>query len=197
MNNSGETILKAVRQMKQLYGDVSSLLQSAGGHMMEAGWKAYGSTAIAQTSAAIYNPSQWLPSNAFTFFTNKDSEHLLAYVSVILDDMDGAGDLEAPLVTAGYLEYDRPEGVGGDWCWWYARRGEWEKELPVDGEFHVLTPDSDWETECEKKGIQETGILMLRLVEVTDEEELHTKVTSRLIAVLKSKVLDGRSPKTQ
>src|SRR3546814_3388432 len=72
--SEGETILGAIRQLRELHRNVSLLLKTADSAMTEKGWVNAKSdaTALHEMSYSINSPDQWMPWEVFRYYKHKD-----------------------------------------------------------------------------------------------------------------------------
>lgn len=121
MSIEGETILKAIKQIRQLFEQISKLLSSADVQVTKTGWLNESNYAIAEISWSKLNPEKWIPINAFRYYKNKTCPNIMAFISILLDDeWYQEYTIKEPLVTAGFFDYGNSE-VGENWDYPYLR----------------------------------------------------------------------------
>jgi len=123
MNQDGREITKMFRQMTLLSEQLSVLLVTADDLMKRNQWEKYSNTVTAYISQHVQVPKYWNPNFLFRFFTNKDNPHILAFISVLLDDdVDGEyRGLEEPLLTTGYFKYPGDKSTTENLEYYYAK----------------------------------------------------------------------------
>lgn len=121
MNENGGNILKATREMRNFFEDIGLLLLSGSELLSEEDWMPTGSIAIAGGSSTINSPSYWLPQDAFRFFKHKEKQHIICYISVIIDDLNNQFSLSEPLITSGWINYGSGNQVGNNWAYSFSR----------------------------------------------------------------------------
>lgn len=112
-----------VQELRKLCEQISLMLRTVDEQMGIEGWEAASNTAKSYTDSLLA-PKKWIPYEIFRLFKNKEYPHLLAYVSVLLDDdIEGeyAEEITEPLVTAGYFDYGQGKHVDDNWEYGYVR----------------------------------------------------------------------------
>src|SRR3546814_11049212 len=89
--SEGETILGAIRQLRELHRNVSLLLKTADSAMTEKGWVNAKSdaTALHEMSYSINSPDQWMPWEVFRYYKQKDHTTPMPSTAVFRDDSEG------------------------------------------------------------------------------------------------------------
>lgn len=175
MTKSGKAIGEAIRQVRGVYEHVALLLTTAESLLAPKEWKVFGGgTATANNSASIHNPRQWIPQDTFRFFSHEKRPHLLAFVSVILDDIDDSERVAEPVVSMGWIDYGAGVKVGSQWEYAYARIFLVAENAQPNGEFHHLEP---FRFVAENKAaIKGARVCAVPLVDITSAEELHARI---------------------
>jgi len=120
MSNDGENILNSVKQMKNIFKDVSRLLETVDGLMEKEEWIPawkQRNLSILESSNSLINPDRWMPSEIFRFYKKKDIPKL-SFASVLLDDdLDENYTISEPLITAGYFDLGDKKVDYPDYGW--------------------------------------------------------------------------------
>ncbi|MBI3300798.1 MAG: hypothetical protein HYZ72_01780, partial [Deltaproteobacteria bacterium] len=99
MNEDGKNIVTMLRQLRRLCEQISLLLITADGLMADEGWKAKETGYMfAGISYTLSRPRFWIPQNFFRFYIKVNLGHILAFVSVVLDDAENEKNLQEPLL---------------------------------------------------------------------------------------------------
>ena len=100
-------IRDAVRKVRELMIDVSSLLKEAQGIMMRAGWRQRSNDGMALLGGgfSLNTAHKWIPYGAFVFFGREGAETLIPCISVLLDQESEGEILTEPLVSGLVLRF--------------------------------------------------------------------------------------------
>jgi len=186
MSKNGEVILGLFGKVRDVFEQVSLLLQTADEQMLKADFKSESNTAIDGFSYAIYNPRQWIPTTAFRFYRHMNYPKQLAFISVLLDShVDRTYTIKEPYVTAGVLDFgDVDASLQGNY--WYSRYFGFLLKGPQ------LNPDGkpiSFENEKLEKTIQgefKSGkIFAVPLVSITNPNEIKLQIVTKLIDLVK------------
>ena len=184
MKQQGKDILEAVRQVRRFHCEVASLLGTAAALMDMRGWTgAGGNIATAGGSTAIYAPQLWGPQMAFRFFKHPKAPNVLAFVSVIIDDVDREERVQEPLISAGFYDYGDDGKAGNNWQYDYAR---WHLGMPGrtdDGAPYSTDPRQTWPKSSHP--MQRVTTFALPLVSVGDGSTLEQRVVEPLVAEIR------------
>lgn len=133
MSENGKNAMKLINQIKNLYKEISLVLQTADKLMEDHKWKPKaGNTAVTWSYHLAY-PDWWIPQDIFRFYFKEGYEHILPFISVILFDRDNETKLSEPLISAGYFDY----GIGNTittWEYWYSHFHIKQDNFKDDGE---------------------------------------------------------------
>jgi len=179
----GETIREAIRSLRKFHGDVALLLRTADGPLGKEEWKwkpcskKSANIATPGGSTSINEPHKWMPSYACRFYENDDRSDVVLFVSVIMDNLDNPDAIKEPLVSAGYISYEKQ--VTG-WEWWYSAVASWI-EIVSNGEPQELKP-AHLPNAKETYGVKGGKVLARPLVAVKKAEELETLVLKPLLS---------------
>ena len=184
MTEQGKNILIATREIRQLFENVSLLLLTSTDLMTKAGWVPYGNVATAGGSQSINFPSYWMPQDVFRFFTHKEKEHLISFVSVIFDDLNDPVAIEEPLISAGWLDYGKGNKVGNKWGYGIGRIVLKAENWSANGA--MLEIPTDAVIEKHEWTIQRARALALPLIDIVDASSINNKVIECLLNDMKS-----------
>jgi hypothetical protein len=186
VSNDAENILKLVKQMRELFGQISLLLRTANEQMAKADWNSEGNTALVDLSWSIMNPTQWIPTNVFQFYRHKGHTNRLAYISVLLDDdLYGRYTIKEPLVTAGFLDYRQAE-ISDDEYWYARYYGYLSKDhnLKADGQ-HFHFDKAMLPTDLQGR-FEDGEVFAVPLTSITNANDVEQQITKRLLELLKN-----------
>lgn len=175
--SEGETILGAIRQLRELHRNVSLLLKTADSAMTEKGWVNAKSdaTALHEMSYSINSPDQWMPWEVFRYYKHKDHPTLLASTAVLLDDFEGR--IPEPLVTAALFAF----GPGQDFSKFYNWFACIFKAVPAreahGAFFDISRPQlpQDWQSD-----FTHAWCFALPLVNINSENDLRQRIAQPL-----------------
>lgn len=140
-----DNILATIKDARRICVNVSLLLRTVDEIMAKRNWASLSTQAYYESSAALLNPEKWIPFEVYRFYSNNESQTLLPFVSVLLDDdREGRYTLVQPVVTAGVFGYAVEKGVGESWDYWYARWYGYMKDRVDNGEVISLEAGSGW-----------------------------------------------------
>lgn len=189
MSEDGKNIIAMLRQLRRLCEQISLLLKTADGLMTEEGWKATPEInyIFAGLSYTLSRPRFWIPQDFFRFYKNDDLRHILAFVSVVLDDAENEKNLQEPLLTVGWFDYGSGNEVGNRWQYSYAR---WHLKMPErNNDGRLLSADSKaWPKES--LPFTRVSTLGVPLTSIADAEGLKSRIIDPLIRGIKE--IQGR-----
>jgi hypothetical protein len=180
-DRAGNEMLKAVRQVRNLFVEVSRLLSTADGLMQETGWvPAYGSYAISNFSYAISSPRAWMPYVAWRFYKDQSASHLLTSIGVVLEDENDNTSVTQPLLFALAQDYGQGVDVGPNWDSRYASLHCRRRDFRVDGTPSAVedVENVPWKAGLKPKRAVSFG---LPLVSITGSTDLRDRVVSPLV----------------
>jgi hypothetical protein len=106
MSEDGKNIIALLQQLRRLCEEIGLLLGTADRLMSDVAWSATDINYVfAGLKYTLANPRLWIPQDFFRFYRNDKFGHVLAFVSVVLDDEKNASTLKEPLLTAGWFDY--------------------------------------------------------------------------------------------
>lgn len=178
MNNDAAIIVQTVRQMKQIYEQVSLLLQAADGIMQKERWDNNGSTAY-YGSAAIYNASQWLPSVAQRAYTHEDYPNKRKLIAIMLEDENYHADFE-PLIVGTTLVGNHQDSSFPEWTSWDSYWWHWNfVPESTNGITNKIDPAEKYPQD--KRKLSEITTFSLPLIDIKNGEELKEQVIDKLL----------------
>lgn len=188
MSDDGKNIIAMLQQLRSLCEQISLLLITAEGLMADESWKAKETGYMfAGISYTLSRPRFWIPQYFFRFYIKADLGHVLAFVSVVLDDVENEKNLKEPLLTAGCFDYGPGNEVGRKWAYSYAR---WHLKMQGrsdDG--RLLSADSKaWPKES--LPFTRVSTLGVPLTSIADAEGLKSRIIDPLIRGIKE--IQGR-----
>ena len=125
MIKDGKKILEMMKYNRILCEEISLLFRTTDEQMKEKGWEAYNNVVTYDMSKKYFEPKKWFPNYLFRFYIKSEAKHILAYISILLDD-DIENEYEEkmmePLITAGFFDFGEDNEVTKDnWKPWYAK----------------------------------------------------------------------------
>lgn len=192
VSNDGEVVLKLFSQIRDIFEQVSLLLQTVDEQMLKADFKSEGNTAIENISFGIANPQWWIPTVAFRFYRHKDYPERLAFVSVLLDSPpDKFYVIKEPCITAGFLDFGEIHASlkdeKGYSDYWYSRYFGYllkDPQVKLDGKplaFENAALENDIKGRF--KGGKVFGV---PLVLITNASEVKSQIVTKLISLIKN-----------
>jgi len=166
-------ILTAVRTVRRFLEDVGKLLNTANERLQSEGWKGRNPSLI-YTSTSIYEPTRWMPQDAFWFSVNAAYPQHLCVVSVLFDSIQSPSLFLQPLIMTGYFRF--VETAGNNWSYEWARLAE-KTTPPLDGAFRDVPINL-----LDKAGIVRGAIATNRLTSVTSSDLLNKNIIDPLLA---------------
>lgn len=107
----GAIIVASIRQLRTFCREVGLLARSADSLISEQGWKSHSGLVYGALSYTLSEPHRWLQQDFFRLYRCDRLEHVLTYVTVIIDDVERLENVTEPLITAGYLAYPAKDGI--------------------------------------------------------------------------------------
>jgi len=173
---TAQNIVFAVRQLTELYKQISLLLTKADELMIKSKWKPCSNQCVGGSNS-LKLPMEWLPSFVFRMYYKGKR---VAFVTVILDYPygDAKQPVAQPLLSAGWYDYGKNRRVKRltyDWTWChldFANRKD-------DGTF-MTTDDPDW-LETERWKVMRFSSFALPLISLKDDKALEEQVVQPLL----------------
>lgn len=195
MTDQGKELKKAIRSMRNFFGDVSHLLRTAEGLMGERSWEVNtGSGCLYEMSYSVNAGHLWMPREAVRTFKSDSYPNVIAMIAVLFDDYKiEEYELEEPIVSGSYFVFPdemKMEKIKLDF--YQSRQFGW-CEACADGT-PVEMDDSDkyW---LEEYGWKYMEVFGRPLVEITNEEALKEKIVDPLLGLIDQKARDKRKAK--
>lgn len=142
MTESGKEITQAIKGFRAFHKQVALLLTTATDELQQCGWETVASIATADTSALLGYAEWWMPHYAFRFLTNPGHPGKMAFITVILDHIEDPDAVEEPIVSAGWMKFDKDKPTKDDIYYWYAKIHLWVDGRKDNGTWTTATPDS-------------------------------------------------------
>jgi len=179
MNDQSEIIVETIRQTKKIYEQVSRLLETADSLMQEAHWNTDSSTAI-YGSGAIYNPRLWVPSTVTRRYASEGHPGIRKILAVLLDDEEGCGGFDIPIVIGTTLiaqskEDQVPKWETWDASWWYLKY----TDRSINGQMQILIPEEVYRED--KRGLAAVHVFAFPLMSIVDGDSLKQDVIGQLL----------------
>jgi hypothetical protein len=186
VDDKATQLIKSMQSVRDFHANVGKLLQAATSAVAESGWivpsraAACGST----SSKAVYSPRYWIPEDAFQFYRKETDTSLLAFISVVFDDVQKPARIIQPFASAGWFQF-APGGLGAagtyeyPWCRLSLFNDE---ELCVDGKWRDVEPKK-----IDMKGnylLERARVLAYPLFSIQSESDLETHIIKPLLGDL-------------
>lgn len=181
MSEDGKNIVMLFQQMRRFCEEVAQLLTTADGIMLGNGWRNADSNVIAGLSYTLLRARGWIPQDVSRFYRSNKLQHIVAFISVIVDDWEKNSTLKEPLLTAGWFDYDSSNAVPTQGLYNY---GRWHLTMPDrhdDGKL-ISTDSKNWP----KESFVRVSTLGVPLVSIIDAQGLENRIIRRLIRGMKS-----------
>ena len=183
MNDKGSHIVKSLQSIRDFHADVAKLLQAATSIVAEGGWVIPGRASACGSggSKAIYSARYWMPEDAFQFYRNESNTTLLAYVSVVFDDVKNPENVPEPFASAGWLQFaSGGPGSQGEYQYpWCRLAMTASSELHLDGQWREVDAKA-----IDPKGyypVERARTMACPLLSIGNEEELKTLIVEPLL----------------
>jgi hypothetical protein len=188
MSDDGRNILKAVRAIRRLFGDISLLLQTADIPMAEGGWKPKENQAVRYAGILSYG-SDLMPCEIFRVYGSDSAPHLETMISVILDDRTDSGLLDEPLIATMLFDYGVSEKVKGGWNaeyagWHLAIPGRRDDGVAVSADATTFPTICGYNVRARHK-IRKLTSMAVPLTDIADEHALRNKIVAPLLKTLR------------
>ncbi len=185
-------MLKAVRQVRRLFGDYALLLQAVAQQLNPAGWKRQGSTAWDWSSSHIDHADRWLPHYLFSFFFNERHQDRLAYASILLEDdiINESYSITEPLITGGVFQFEVGVKVDANYQyefskWFGYAQGPNIEAGDATGEVIEMSK-KEWENWGEKYPFKKAQFFGFPVVQISNNSTLKSKFAEKLLELLPS-----------
>jgi len=178
----GATIVASVRQLRTFCREVALLLRSADSLMSEQGWKSHPGLVYGALSYTLAEPHRWLQQDFFRLYRCDRLEHVLAYVSVIIDDVERLENVSEPLITAGYLVYPGKEGISSLLRSFDYSIPRWHLNMTSRSDDGILLTAGHQPTA--RAGFLKAATIGLPLLSIEGSTDLQHKILAPLLASL-------------
>lgn len=201
MSDEGKEILKSTRKFRNYLKDIGRLLSTIEEKLIELEYEAVpDKTACAGGSASIEYPDYWFPHEAFRFFKHKNYNHILAVISVIIEDLGEPDSFTQPILSAIWFDYGQGNEVKvkpvqkpaknararNAWMYKFSRSILDLKQPDLGGNMIDIFPELD--EKFEKFGILSSQALALPLVDIQSGRDIDEKIIRPLINSLNEKI---------
>jgi len=181
VSETSRNVVEGFRELRKFCGQVSLLLRTADGLMQDVDWEPeLGSTPMADLSKSLHEPDSWLPCYFCRFYKHPGHLHLVAFISVLIEDVEEPAHIDEALLTAGWIDY----GVGnkrGDWKRWFCQWHLWMTNREDNGRLHEQDPRKEWKEKA-PEGVVKAVTFGYPLDEITSGESLKDTIVDRLIS---------------
>lgn len=190
MNEDGKNILRMIKENKKIFEEIALLLKTSDELMQKRGWDNVGSGATNNMSKSLNEPHKWLPHYLFRIYFKEEHEHILAYVSILLDDdIHKSYDdiITEPLITAGYFDYGEGNKVKEYESWYTKWYGYCMKKGREDGIIYEAKNNwkKEWEENfSEKFHFEYYKCFGIPLISITNASELESKIVNQLLDII-------------
>ena len=184
MGEIGRNIVNSFRELRKFCKDVSLLLMSADGLMLESGWRPFPRIGVLGARSFSVDQSQWwLPLEFVRYYESSDFKNLLPYIVILVDDIENNVALDEALLSAGILDYGA-NGTVADWGYWFSHWHLWMPNRKDDGTLCFEDPRQTWGKEKPPQGIVKVTTFAYPLEDITSSESLNQKVIRPLISTM-------------
>lgn len=180
MKADKSVIQESIQQVKEIYKQVSNLIESADGLMKDREWAPPNNTVVYGSSAAYYLPKQWLPSALTREYRNKELIRINAVMmmGIVLDHVE----IEEPLLVGTYMrinedEVEFPNTAHDDAYYWYLEQDKDENGL-------IAITDAKAFYSKEKRDLNIIKSFAIPLLEIQNSEQLEDRFVKKLMALI-------------
>lgn len=181
MTTEGRNIYQAVDQVRTLCAEIALLLSTAETFLVHADWVPVKVPPAAGGSTSMEYPRRWVPESVHRFLKHAEHKGLLAFVSVVLENLDQPSLLEEPLVSAGWIDFG--DSVPS---WWYPDMSRWHLynfKGSSDGTANVFTPNEKFGRKAREE-VHRACTLGVPLVAISNADALEERIIRPLLASL-------------
>ena len=159
--------------------------------MNEQGWKSHSGLVYGALSYTLAEPHRWLQQDFFRLYRCDRLEHVLGYVSVIIDDVERLENVTEPLITAGYLIYPAKDGITSLLRSFDYSIPRSHLNMPARSDDGVLLTAENQPTA--RAGFLKAVTIGLPLLSIESSTVLQQKILAPLLASLRSETPDEDS----
>ena len=192
MSDEGKQILSLTRAVRKYLEDIGQLLSTAEGMLGKRGYIKIGDVAFPYQNS-IKNPERWLPQDASRFFKNEENSHILAVISVIIDNLGKPDSFEQPIVSAAWFNCGEGNEVGGSWDYILSRIILSVQNFSLKGEMIDISPELFEEYKRSHNSqmslkILSSQVLAVPLVDIQRERDIEERIIKPLDESLDKKI---------
>jgi hypothetical protein len=178
MSTSKTVIRDSIRQVEEIYKQVSTLIESTDGFMKKREWAPPNNTVVYGSSAASYLPQQWLPSALTREYRNKNLISAVLMMGIVLDH----DEIDEPLLVGTLMNINDegtefPYTTHDDAYYWFLKQEENENGL-------VEISDANAIYSKEKRVLNEIRSFALPLLDIENSDQLESRFVSKLITLI-------------
>ena len=116
MGDKATQLVDSMQSTRDFHARLGKLLQAATSAVAQNGSAVPGRAAACGSSGpkSLYSPRYWIPEDAFQFYRKNVDASVLAFVSVVFDDVQKPARIVQPFVSAGWFQFapGRPGAAG-------------------------------------------------------------------------------------
>ena len=188
MSGAGKQILESTRKFRKYLLDIGKLLSTTEAMLQDSYENISGNTACWGGSNSIEWPDYWFPHQAFRFFKHRNYNHILAVISVIIEDLGEPDSFTQPILSAIWFDYGQGNEVQArpvqtpainTWMYKFSRLILDLKTPDLGGNMIDVFPEL--KEKFEEFGILSSQALALPLVDIQSERDIDEKIIRPLI----------------
>jgi len=183
-SDKSRNITIAVRNVRQLFGDISLLLGTVEAAVDGLSWKPYISPCVADRGESLSTHDRWMPYYIFRYYYHDECPSWLCFTCVFIDDVFHPHNTDVPLVGAGLVEFADKSDRDSNYHKWDATAAHWIKTIDRNyGEFAQIEKELLVAHESKARAI---SLLSYPLVDIDGKLALEAKIIRPLTEKLKA-----------
>jgi len=177
MTDERTVIRDSIRQVKEIYEQVSVFIVTADGLMREKDWNPSGNTVVYESNATYDRPSGWLPSILTREYRNRRAKNMVLLMGIILDHQD----IKEPLVIGTQMSVidvseKFPYTNNDDRYFWFLKKANFDAIGEV-----VEIEDPKEVYEKETRDLSRILTFATPLLEIKNSEQMREKFVTKLL----------------
>jgi hypothetical protein len=179
----GSSILRAISDMREFLGQVSSLIRTAEDSLLAEGWESNTGNRCIDIKNHISMPNEWMPHEIYRFYTNIEKHGgMVLFLGVLLDLGEKSDLFTEPWVTCGIFQFADKQTAQNhkdiEWVW-----ASLDDKYDPDGTFSRSNIDP--EEQEEYGGLIYQSFMAIPLIDINDANDIKNKIIDPLIKEIK------------
>lgn len=188
MSKNGKNVLKMVRQMEGLYGEISNLMKSFEKLIGKKNYKAFKSdtSVFMGKSSALDGAKDWMPTRMYRAYKNNSNKKEIITINIVIDRFKQPDRISEPLIIVSNITFNEIRDGAWDPLDLYFYGGLYLKDINKvyglkDIDFNVLEDERNWE-KADIRSLVDLKVIVVHLMDIENEKMIQTKIIDPLLS---------------